>query len=103
MPPTAPADFLQDSAAGALLLVKLQPRASRNEILDAQGGELRIRVTAPPVDAAANEALVRLVAATLELPRRSVELLRGHTSRHKTLLLHGVPAEQARPRLRPTG
>ena len=95
----APADFLQDTPSGTLLAVKLQPRASRNEILAAQGGELRIRVTAPPVDAAANEALLRLLAETLDLPRRSVELVRGHTSRHKTLRLHGISASEARGRL----
>ena len=95
----APADFLQDSLTGALLSVKLQPRASRNEILAPQAGELRVRVTAPPVDAAANEALVLLLAETLELPRRSVELIRGHTSRHKTLRLHGLAAAAVRARL----
>lgn len=98
-PPAAPADCLQDTPGGALLAVKLQPRASRNEILAPQAGELRIRVTAPPVDAAANEALLLLLAETLDLPRRSVELLRGHTSRHKTLRLHGLTAAAARARL----
>jgi uncharacterized protein len=97
----SPADFLQTTPGGTLLSVKLQPRASRNEILAPQGGELRIRVTAPPVDAAANEALVLLLAETLQLPRRSVELLRGRTSRHKTLRLHGLSAADAHERLQP--
>jgi uncharacterized protein len=78
---------------GVLLAVKLQPRASKNEIGSPLGGELRIKVTAPPVDAAANEALVRLLAETLECPRGRVELIRGHTSRHKTIKLHGMGAE----------
>jgi len=56
------------------------------------GAELRIKVTAPPVDAAANDALVRLLAERLDLPRNRVELLRGHTSRHKILKLYGVSA-----------
>ncbi len=96
-PPAA--DFVQATPTGTLLSVKLQPRASRNEILAPQGGELRIRVTAPPVDAAANEALVLLLAETLKLPRRAVELVRGHTSRHKTLRLHDLSADDARTRL----
>jgi uncharacterized protein (TIGR00251 family) len=96
--PASP-DFLQHTPHGTLLAVKLQPRASKNEIQAAQGGELRIRVTAPPVDAAANEALLRLLAEALELPRRSVELVRGHTSRHKTLRLHGLSVAEARERL----
>jgi len=72
--------------------VKLQPRASKNEIIGPMGSELRIKVTAPPVDAAANEALLRLLAETLDCPRGKVELVRGHTSRHKVIKLHGLDA-----------
>jgi uncharacterized protein (TIGR00251 family) len=85
--------FLRVQADGVLLSVKLQPRASANEIGDALGSELRIKVTAPPVDAAANEALVKLLAQQLDCPRNRVEILRGHTSRHKTIKLHGLAAE----------
>lgn len=95
--------YLKAHADGVLLSVKVQPRASRNEIGEALGNELRIKVTAPPVDAAANEALVRLLAETLDCPRGKVELLRGHTSRHKVLLLHGIPAETALAKLDSTG
>jgi uncharacterized protein (TIGR00251 family) len=89
---TIPA-FLRVQADGILLSVKLQPRASANEIGEALGSELRIKVTAPPVDAAANEALVKLLAQQLDCPRNHVELVRGHTSRHKTIKLHGLTAE----------
>lgn len=75
-----------------MLSVKLQPRASKNEIAGALGAELRIKVTAPPVDAAANEALIRLLAKTLNYPRNKVEIIRGQTSRHKTIKLHGLDA-----------
>ena len=85
--------FLRVQADGVLLSVKLQPRASANEIGDALGNELRIKVTAPPVDAAANEALVKLLAQRLDCPRNRVELMRGHTSRHKTIKLHGLTPE----------
>ena len=86
--------FLRVQADGVLLSVKLQPRASANEIGDALGDELRIKVTAPPVDAAANEALVRLLAQQLNCPRNRVDLVRGHTSRHKTVKLYGLdPAD----------
>lgn len=91
--------FLRVQADGVLLSVKLQPRASANEIGDALGSELRIKVTAPPVDAAANEALVKLLAQQLDCPRNRVELLRGHTSRHKTIKLHGLAAEAVLSRL----
>ncbi len=70
--------------------MKLQPRASKNEIGAALGDELRIKVTAPPVDAAANQALIELLADTLDCARGQVELIRGQTSRHKTIRLHGL-------------
>ncbi len=89
-------DFLRSQPDGTLLSVKLQPRASVNEIVthDGAGHELRIRVSAPPVDAAANEALIRLLAERLDCARSRVELLRGHKSRHKLVKLHGfTPAD----------
>lgn len=87
--------YLRAQPDGALLFVKLQPRASANEIGVAAGAELRIKVTAPPVDSAANEALLRLLAEKLDCARNRVELLRGPTSRHKTVKLHGIFAEAA--------
>ena len=87
--------FLRVQSDGLLLSVKLQPRASANQIGQALGNELRIKVTAPPVDAAANEALLRLLVETLECPRGQVELVRGHTSRHKVLKLYGISAATA--------
>jgi len=84
-----PATFLRETPGGTLLLVKLQPRASKNEICAPLGDELKIKVTAPPVDAAANQALIELLAEKLGCSRGKVELIRGHTSRHKTIKLHG--------------
>ncbi len=86
--------YLRVQSDGVLLAVKLQPRASKNEIGDALGEELRIKVTAPPVDAAANQALIELLADKLNCSKNRVELLRGHTSRHKIVRLHGFAAEQ---------
>ena len=86
--------YLRPQPDGTLLAVKLQPRASANEIGEALGDELRIKVTAPPVDAAANQALVELLAELLDCSRSRVELLRGHTSRHKTIKLHGFKPEE---------
>ena len=94
-------NFLRIQPDGVLLFVKLQPRASANEIVpyDETGDELRIRVCAPPVDAAANEALVRCLARQLDCPRNRVELVRGHASRHKVIKLHGMTVEQVVERL----
>lgn len=78
-------NYLREQAGDVLLSVKLQPRASKNEIGETLGGELKIKVTAPPVDAAANQALIELLAEVLDCPRGRIELVRGHTSRHKTI------------------
>jgi uncharacterized protein (TIGR00251 family) len=89
-----PPSFLRAIAGGTLLAVKLQPRAAKHEIGKPLGDELKIKVTAPPVDAAANQALIELLADKLTCSRGKVELIRGQTSRHKTILLHGFkPAE----------
>ena len=89
----APA-YLRVQSDGVLLSIKLQPRASTNEIGEALGAELRIKVTAPPVDSAANEALVRLLSETLDCHRSKVELVAGHRSRHKVVKLHGLSLER---------
>ena len=86
--------FLRAQADDTLLLVKLQPRASANEVVGPLGAELRIKVTAPPVDAAANEALAELLAGRLDCARGRVELVRGHKSRHKIVKLHGFKPEE---------
>lgn len=87
-------NFLRETSGGTLFLVKLQPRASKNEIGAPLGDELKIKVTAPPVDAAANEALIELLAEKLDCARSRIELVRGHKSRHKVLKLHGFAGEE---------
>lgn len=91
--------YLFPQAGAVCLCVKLQPRAGRNEIGGPLGPELKIKVTAPPVDSAANEALVRLLADVLDCPRGAVQLARGHTSRHKQVLVRGLSAEEIAARL----
>ena len=97
-------NFLRAQPDGVLLSVKLQPRASKNEIDPPLGDpssvalrrvdELKIKVTAPPVDAAANQALVVLLAEMLNCARNRIELVRGHKSRHKIIKLHGFTPEE---------
>jgi len=89
-------NFLRDEADGVLLGIKLQPRASSNEIGEPLAGELKIKVTAPPVDSAANEALVEYLADKLHCARNRIEIVRGHKSRHKVLKLRGFKAEEVR-------
>ena len=67
------------------LRVRVQPRASRNEFAGVQNGVLRVRLHAPPVDGAANEALVAFMADELGVPRRQVRIVSGFGSRNKVL------------------
>jgi uncharacterized protein (TIGR00251 family) len=93
------AGFIREQPDGVLLSIKLQPRASDNKIVDVSGDELRVRVTAPPVDSAANDALIRFLAEELDLPRNRVMLVRGATSRHKVVKLSGTSAASIRAKL----
>jgi uncharacterized protein (TIGR00251 family) len=87
-------NFLRAQPDGTLLSVKLQPRASASEIGSPVGDELKIKVTAPPVDAAANVALVELLAKKLDCARGRVALVRGQKSRHKVVKLYGFKPEE---------
>jgi uncharacterized protein (TIGR00251 family) len=82
--------YLKSQDTGTLLSLKVQPRASKNAIGEAMGNELKVKVTAPPVDSAANEALVRFLAEVLGCSRGAVQLVRGQTSRHKQVLIQGM-------------
>ena len=81
--------WLADNPAGTVLNLRLVPRASKNAIQGEHGDALKIRLCAPPVDGAANAALVEFLAETFDLPRARVQLLSGTTSRNKRVLLAG--------------
>ena len=73
--------------------IRLQPRASKNEIAGLHGGSLKIRLTAPPVDGLANEALIGFLSDELGVARRNVCIVSGHTSRTKVVEIGGVDLE----------
>jgi uncharacterized protein (TIGR00251 family) len=79
------------------LAVKVIPGASRNTVCGWQGEMLKVKLSAPPVDGRANDALVEFLAGTLDLPRRAVVLVRGETARQKLVRIDGLaPAEVKR-------
>lgn len=80
------------SDAGVRFAVMVQPRASRSEIVGVHGDAMKIRLSAPPVDGAANEALVELIADVLGVGRRAVRIVSGETSRSKVVEVEGVTA-----------
>ena len=77
---------------GVRFSVHVQPRAARTELRGVHNGALRVRVQAPPVDGAANAALVELLAGSLGVPRRSVRVVSGETARLKVVDIEGVDA-----------
>ncbi len=80
--------------------VKVQPRASRNELAGVQAGALRIRLTAPPVAGAANQALIKLLAEYLKVPRASIKIAGGERARCKVIEVAGLAPVTLRTRLR---
>ncbi len=78
----------------ATVTVRVQPRSSRDEVGELAEGVLRIRLTAPPVENRANEALVRFLAGALDVPRACVEIVAGDRGRNKIVRVRGItPAE----------
>lgn len=92
--------YLQDHKDGVIISVYVQPRASKNQLVGLQGDELKLRLTSPPVEGAANALCREFLARVLGLPKGQVSLLSGDKSRHKRLLARGVSSEQARQALR---
>ena len=84
--------WLADTPAGAVLNLRIIPRAHKNAIQGELGDALKIRLCAPPVDGAANSALVEFLSDTFSIPRARVQLLAGAASRNKRVLLAGLPA-----------
>jgi len=78
---------------GVRFAVRVQPRASRSEIVGVYGEAMKIRLSAPPVDGAANDALLELIATALGVGRRAVRIVSGASSRSKVVEVEGVTAE----------
>jgi uncharacterized protein len=72
-----------------MLEVRVQPRAKKNELV-VRGGKLLVRVTAPPAEGRANEAVCALIAKSLGLPKRAVQVQRGASSRDKVVSIEGM-------------
>ncbi|SRR6266568_8689412 len=86
--------FMTVQPDGVTLSLKVQPRASRNAVGPAAGEVLRVKVTAPPVDSAANDAVIELLAEWLGCRRGDIQLVRGQTSRQKVVKIFGITASQ---------
>jgi uncharacterized protein len=81
------------------LAIRVQPRAKRTEIAGERDGAVVIRVNAPPVEGRANEAVRKLIARRLNVPRSAVQIVRGDSSRDKLVRIEGLSADEARDAL----
>jgi uncharacterized protein (TIGR00251 family) len=83
---------VEEKNDGVRFRIRVSPRAKRNHIGGAHDGALKVAVTAPPVDGAANAAIIKLFAKHLKLPKRAVRIVRGETGRDKVIAIEGVDA-----------
>lgn len=83
---------VRDGDGSVRFVVRVQPRASRSEIAGVHGDAMKVRLSAPPVDGAANAALVELIAEALGVGRRAVRIVSGESSRSKVVEVEGVTA-----------
>ena len=86
--------YISESAGRVLLRIYLQPRSSKNRVAGLHGGELKVAVTAPPVDNAANGMVVAFLADLLGVPKSSLTVIAGLSSRHKTIAITGKTASE---------
>jgi len=85
-----------ETGQGVTFGVHVQPRASRNELCGIQGEELKLRLTSPPVDDAANRLCVEFLARLLGVAKSRVAIIAGSRSRHKTIRIDGCTADEIR-------
>ena len=91
--------LLRATDDGVVMPVRVIPRASRTMLAGVRNGGLLVRLNAPPVDGAANEALIGLLVKQLGVARRRIRIVSGHRARHKNVLFEGVTPEQLLDRL----
>jgi uncharacterized protein len=94
---------IKDALGGATFAVRLHPRAKKNAITGTLGDALKISLTAPPVEGKANAACIEFLADLLELPRSSITIAAGQTSRNKVIRVAGITAAELQSRLRAAG
>jgi uncharacterized protein (TIGR00251 family) len=90
---------LREAAGGVSFSIKVHPRARRNAITGTAGEALKVSLTAPPVDGKANQAVVEFFAALFEIPRSSVTIASGESSRQKAVRVAGVNRQTVERRL----
>jgi uncharacterized protein (TIGR00251 family) len=88
--------LIRETAAGVEIDVRVMPRARKTEATGVREAALVIRVAAPPVEGAANDALIAFFSATLHVPKRAITILSGDRGRHKRVAIAGTTAAKVR-------
>ena len=91
--------MIERTATGVRVRLHVQPRASRSELAGRHGDAIKVRLTAPPVDGAANEALLQFLAVRLQVPRSALSLVSGGSGRSKVVAIEAISPEDASRRL----
>lgn len=90
---------ITEANGGITFSVRVVPRSSRNQIVGVEGGALKIKLTAPPVEGAANAALIEIIAEWLGVRRSAVSIISGDKARNKIVRVNGVTREKVLKRL----
>ena len=85
---------ITEAKGSVTFAVRVVPRSSRNQVVSVEGGALKIKLTAPPVEGAANAALIEFVAEWLGVRRSAVSIVSGDKARNKLVRVNGVTREQ---------
>ncbi len=80
--------MIKETPQGLAFKVFVQPRSSKNQIVGRHGDALKIKLTAPPVEGAANTMCIKYLAKCLNIPKSAIEIVTGHTARTKGILVH---------------
>lgn len=88
--------YITELPEGIILQLKVQPRSSKNQLVGVHADSLKVKLTAPPVDGAANQACCRFLAKIFQVSGHNVELISGETSRHKRVLIRNVTEQQVK-------
>ncbi len=86
---------LQETSAGVVLHLQVQSRSSKNQLVGLHGDLLKVKLTSPPVDGAANKCCCEYLAKIFRLSKSNVELISGDKARQKRILLHGLDPTEA--------
>ncbi|MBO8136658.1 MAG: YggU family protein [Desulfotomaculum sp.] len=88
--------YIKEQEGGVVFKVRVQPRASKNQVSGVLDDAVKIRLTAPPVDGEANKVLCQYLAKIFKVAKKQVQIVSGHTSRSKLVCLENVSAEQVK-------